>query len=155
MTIVFAAFWKLKMRQDGAEAASIAAVARGRPGYALELAAGEGGEAIAALEEFYKAAFGNGNSAVLVQSLTGKAGDQRWGIFKSLLLEAISNAARSVATEEDNHTQMSAIPIEGLAALSQDLSAFLTRGEALNLDRAQMIRTILRKVQSSYSSKAA
>ena len=140
---------------DDDEAKAIAAVSNGRPGYALELAAGEGGEAIAALDEFYKAAFGTGNAGVLVQSLTGKAGDQRWEIFKSLLLEAITDAARSAVVEEENHTQMSAIPIQALAALSQDLNAFLVRGEALNLDRAQMIHTILRKVRSSYSNKAA
>ena len=148
-------FLEQERAADGDDAKAIAAASNGRPGYALELAAGEGGEAIAALDEFYKAAFGNSNVSVVVQSLTGKAGDQRWKIFKSLLLEAIVNSARSAAVEEENHTQMSAIPVQDLAALSHDVNTFLIRGEALNLDRAQMIHTILRKVRSSYSSKAA
>jgi len=148
-------FLETERAAEGSEAAAIAAVARGRPGYALELAAGEGGEAIAALDEFYKTAFGNGNSGVLIQSLTGKAGEQRWGIFKSLLLEAVTSAARSSAAEEENHSQMSAISIQDLARLSQELNTFLIRSEAVNLDRAQMIHTLLRKVKSAYLNKAA
>ena len=140
---------------DDEDATAIASVAKGRPGYALELAAGEGGEAIAALDELCKAAFGNGTPAILIQTLTGKTGDQRWSIFKSLLLETITDTVRAVASEDETTSQFAAIPISQLTALSGDINALIAKGEGLNLDRAQLLHSIVRKTRAAYGNKAA
>lgn len=136
------------LRQEGVneDVARIGKAARGRPGYALQLAKGEGGEAVAALEDFLAAVKSRGSVAQVAQSLSGKAGDARWAVFAPLLLEAVSDAARAAAAGAPVNGPFSGAGPAQLVAAFEQLSAFLTRGQAVNLDRAQMIGAMHRSL---------
>jgi len=123
------------------DARSIAAHARGRPGYALQLAAGEGANAVKLAQEFLTNAQSGSDLSRIIGGLTGKGGDERWPIFRDTFLASLSDAARRGA-------RGMAISAFGKAGPDQLLDAWqsatnlIARGEAVNLDRAQMLVAI-------------
>ncbi len=136
------------------DAGKIADHARGRPGYALTLAAGEGAEAIALAQQFLHLAQTGGGLAPVIAGVTGKAGDARWPIFRETVITSLSDAARMAATEGAAHGfdgVSAANLLEGWQALSQ-LSG---RGEALNLDRAQLIEAMAFDLRAALRARAA
>ncbi|MEM9170359.1 MAG: DNA polymerase III subunit delta' [Pseudomonadota bacterium] len=142
------------LRKEGAEddVDAVAAASAGRPGYALALALGAGGEAVAAVDAVLRAGFGRGEAASAVQRLTGKAGDARWPIFKPMLVDALRGAARAaVVGAPVSHTAIAAsgAGAAGLLTAAEELASFLDRGEALNLDRAHMIQYAVRRLQEA------
>ncbi len=145
------------LRREGVseDVARIAEASRGRPGYALGLAKGEGGEAVAALEDFLAALTARGSVAQVAQSLTGKAGDARWEVFAPLLLEAVSDAARASAAGDPVSGPFANVAPAQLVAAFEQLSTFLTRGEAVNLDRSQMIGAMHRSLMRALDLKIA
>ncbi len=121
------------------DAARIAAHAGGRPGYAMMLAAGEGASAIALADGFVTAARRGEEITKVTSALAGRAGDGKWEIFKQTVLQTLSDGARAAACR----TALEG-PLEGAAPASlldafEQLKTLAERGDALNLDRGQLI----------------
>lgn len=147
----------LLMEEGGekrAEAERIARAAHGRPGYALTLAVGEGAEAIAAVDAFFEAAAGSGDAGAVAAALSGKTAAERWEIFKEHLLERISEAARGSARGEPFGMFSDASPSALIEAYEQ-LAALLRRGDAVNLDRRDLVFALQRALRAHLRPRAA
>jgi len=138
--------------QAGAE--TIAAHAGGRPGYALTLAAGEGGAAIKLAHQFLSAARQRGDIAKIAGALSGKAGDGRWSIFRNVVLENLSDAARAGASGEALEGPLAGAAPQALLEAWEQLTALVNRGEALNLDRSQLIGAMAHDLRLSLAQYA-
>lgn len=136
------------------DAARIAAAAHGRPGYALTLAAGEGGEAVAAADDFLRAAAATGDAAPLLSRLMGKSANERWEIFLPHLLGAISHAARRRARGEAAPAPFEKASPARLAETHRALTEFAGRGDGLNLDRGQLILAMGRMLHDAVREPA-
>lgn len=134
---------------SGAEARTIAANAGGRPGYALSLAAGEGAEAIRLARDFLEAGADISN---ITRALTGKAADAKWEIFREVVMENLSLAARAMARGETPAIDPGAGDPAALLSAWEKLSALSARGEALNLDRAQLIAAMAYDLRAALSA---
>lgn len=123
-----AAFLAREGAANGEAAQKIASAAEGRPGFALKLALGEGVAAIDAVNEFLSArdAFG------VAQRLAPKSADGVWPIFQELLLRRIDRAARGAAIDADARAA-------DFVALRESVATLFTRGDAVNLDRLQLV----------------
>jgi DNA polymerase-3 subunit delta' len=140
---------------DEASARTIAAAAHGRPGYALTLAAEEGAEAIAAVDAFLQAAFATGDVGRVAGSLWGKAAASRWTIFQEVLLERLSEAARRKARGSDASGAIGAMPPDALLAAHEQIATLFLSGEAVNLDRRDMILAAGRALHAHARGRAA
>lgn len=129
---------------------TLVSAARGRPGYALRLAAEDGVEAIRLAERFLTAAAKGDDVAKYAAALTGKGADGRWEIFKSALVETLSDGARKAARGEP----ALASPATLLTAW-EGTTKMIARGEGLNLDRAQLIRAIAHDIRAALRAEAA
>jgi len=137
---------------SGAEARSIATNAGGRPGYALTLAAGEGGDAIALAHAFLthaQSVGGNAEVSKITRALTGKNDGAKWDIFREVVLDKISLAARALACGETSSTEFTGKDPAALLTAWERLSALSSRGEALNIDRAQLIGAMAHDLRTS------
>jgi DNA polymerase-3 subunit delta' len=121
------------------EAARIAAVSAGRPGFALTLATGEGGEAITAVDSFMESATKNGDATAALAALSGKAGDARWEIFRYLTVDRIAQAARAAAAGEAGDRRFDGAGPAALSEAYHQIAELFGRGDALNADRSQMV----------------
>ena len=124
---------------------AIVAAAQGRPGLALTLASEDGAAAVDAANTFISKARGEA-VLTIAQSLSGKAGEARWPIFRSLVLDALSREARDACAETPRHGVFSHASAPQLVAAWEDLSDFIDRGDRLNLDRAQIILAMQRRL---------
>ncbi|MBI1366031.1 MAG: DNA polymerase III subunit delta' [Alphaproteobacteria bacterium] len=140
---------------DERDARAVAAAAHGRPGYALTLAAGEGREAIAAVEAFLSASLGAGDVGRVAAALTGKAAAERWTIFKDRLMERLRDAARAGARGEEGEGALAGMAPATLLVASERLGALLERGDALNLDRRDLILAMGRTLHAAALTRAA
>ena len=110
----------------------IARAARGRPGFAMSLLLGDGAEAIEAVEVFWKTAYAGGNMSIVAQHLSGKAADGVWPLFQRMLVSKIAEEAKKNAYEGGE--------IAGrIADLRDEIDGLFARGDALNLDRGQIV----------------
>jgi DNA polymerase III subunit delta' len=123
-----AAFLEQEGAASGTQAAKIAVAAEGRPGFALRLAAGDGPEAIEAVEAF----FAGGDAGGVAQKLAPKSADGVWPIFQELLLRRIDRAARDFAVSADERAA-------AMVGLRETVGGLFARGDAVNLDRFQII----------------
>ncbi len=122
------AFLEREGAAQGPEAAKIAAAAEGRPGFALRLAAGDGPEAVEAVEAFVAAR----DATDVAQKLAAKSADGVWPIFQELLLRRIDRTARNFAINADERAS-------AMARLRETIGVLFTRGDGVNLDRFQMV----------------
>ena len=145
------------LKEDGVEAdeaRNIAAAAQGRPGYAKRLAATGGIDAIALAQSFVKAAATRRDMHHFSTQLTGKAGDDRWEIFKDAIVDTLSASARQAATGSISKDFESVTPDRWINAW-EDASNLIARGEALNLDRQQLIRALAYDLRMTIGAGAA
>lgn len=138
-----------------ADARRIAAAARGRPGYALTLAAGEGAEAAAMAEDFIAAAAEGRDLSGLAAGLSGKAAGERWPLFVALLLEALREATRLAATGAPGAGPLARADAPQLLEAHDRIGALARRGDAVNLDRSQLILAMGRILRDALQSRAA
>ncbi len=124
---------------EGSNAAQIAAHASGRPGYALSLAAGDGAEAISLAARFLSEARGAGDISRIAQALAGKAGDEKWEIFRTIVIRDLSDAARAAAGGREVEGPLQGLTPAAILNAYEQLSSLAVRGEGLNLDRIQLI----------------
>lgn len=139
---------------DAEVARTVAGHARGRPGYALSLAAEGGADAIGLAQNFLKAAAAGRNVTKIAAALTGKAGEARWPIFRDCVVATLSDSARIAASGGEP----SIFP-EGDAAVLleawESVSQLISRGDALNLDRGQLIAAIAHDLRGAMTKRAA
>ncbi len=131
----------------GEEALRIARAAGGRPGHALSLAQGDGAGAIAAVEDFWSAVQRGGDVGAVAQRLSAKDAAGVWPHFQSMLLGRIAEQA------------MSAALAPGTAAgafvdLRERVDTLFTRGDAVNLDRYQLVLAAARAFNMARQSAA-
>lgn len=136
------------------DAKNIANHARGRPGYALTLAAGDGADAIRLAQAFLNASQKGGDISKIISGVSGKTGEGRWPVFLDTVLTELSDAARMAAVEG------AAQGFDGASAGAlldawQALSQLSGRGEALNLDRAQMLHAMAFDLRAALKARAA
>lgn len=141
----------LKAEGVGADAIeTLVNAARGRPGYALRLAAEDGVEAIRLAERFLTTAAKGDDVGKYAAALTGKGADGRWEIFKSALVESLSDGARNAARGEAALASPAA-----LLSAWEGTTKMIARGEGLNLDRAQLIRALAHDIRAALRAEAA
>ena len=141
------------VKADAAKTA--ASAARGRPGYALQLAAGDGVDAVNLSRQFLKTVAAQGDVSKFASMLSGKAGDARWEIFKDALVNALSDAARAAATgEKGAHFAPAASPA-ALTAAWEEASRLIAQGEGLNLDRGQLVFALAYDLRDALGGRAA
>ncbi len=129
---------------EQAEANRIALAAGGRAGFALSLALGDGGEAIEAVDEFLAMAKGGGDVSTIAQRLSAKSADGVWPLFCSMLIGRLAVEARSDALSEGSAAG-------AIVELRERIYSLFTRGDAVNLDRAQMVMAAGRAFKTSYA----
>ncbi len=139
-----AAFLGGEPAAKGTDIDKIAKAAGGRPGFALELAAGEGGEAVAAAEAFLKAVARGGDVAEVIARLSGKAGEARWEIFTTCLSDAVCDAARAAARGAPVDAPLGSFSPDALVEVWRRLNTLTGGADALNIDRAQTILAMQR-----------
>lgn len=128
---------------DAEEPAALANAARGRPGRALRLASGDGADAAREVRRFLEAARA-GAAEGSVARLTKRAADGQWPIFKSLLFERLDDMVREAALAPDGREMATALL--DARARAQEL---LSRGDALNLDRGQLLHATARALRNA------
>jgi DNA polymerase-3 subunit delta' len=116
----------------GEGARKIAGVAGGRPGFALELARGEGAAAIDAVSDFWSAAAKGGDVSNLASRLATKEDEGTFVNFRTLLNTRLAAEARSLAVAGDPKAS-------AFVDLHERLNALFRRAEAVNLDRYQIL----------------
>ncbi|MFC2953156.1 DNA polymerase III subunit delta' [Marinicaulis aureus] len=136
------------------DAGNIADHARGRPGYALTLAAGEGAEAIKLAHGFLQAAQKGSDLSRIISGVSGKAGEARWPVFRDTVISNLSDASRMAATEGSAAGFTNADAGDLLEAW-QAVTALMGRGEALNLDRGQLLEAVAFDMRHALKRKAA
>lgn len=139
---------------DQDQVKNIALHARGRPGYALQLAANDGANAIGLALAFFKAVRANENLSLIISNLIGKAGEGRWPVFRDTVITTLSDAARTAASG-NVAVGFEEIDAAGLLQGWQSLTELVHRGEALNLDRAQLIEAMAYDLKAALHQKAA
>lgn len=144
---------ELECRGDAA--ARIAAVAKGLPGYALTLAAGEGGEAAAAAATFLQASAGGEDVGRLAASLAGRQADAKREVFERILLDSISAAALAAAAGEAVHGGLEGVAPHQLLAAHEAIRTLFARADAVNLDHAQTLMAASRLIAAAAQGRAA
>ena len=136
----------------GEEAKNIAAQAGGRPGYALTLAAGDGGEAISLAHSFLGAARKGGDISQIARALSGKDGDAKWEVFRDTILQSLSDAARAGACGASVEGPLADSQPPAVLIAWEQLNTLTGRGEALNLDRGQLITAMAYDLRAALAS---
>lgn len=128
----------------GAEAGKIATAAKGRPGFALSLALGDGGAAIDAVEEFCAAASAGRDVGQIAQRLSSKDGDRIWSHFQTMLVSRIASEARAAAQAQHDAAAV-------LVDLRESIDQLFYRGDAVNLDRTQLVLAAGRAFRAAHT----
>lgn len=126
------------------DATRIANASGGRPGFALSLALGDGGEAIETVDEFWAIARRGGDVSAIGQRLAARNADSVWQYFRAMLVERLARDAAN-----DARAQGSAAG--AIADLRERIDAIFTRGDAVNLDRVQMVMAAGRLMRKYYA----
>ncbi|GGD03452.1 DNA polymerase III subunit delta' [Aquisalinus flavus] len=137
-----AAFLEAEGTATGDKALALATAAAGRPGFALQLAAGEGADALAAAESFIKGALDGRGLAALADRMALKSAEPMWESFKAILLRQLSTAATAIATGEPLRPQLAVFQGRSpgsIAAAWEEISNLIARSEALNTNRTQIV----------------
>lgn len=125
---VVATFLETEGAARGAEAMKIAKGAEGRPGFALRLAAGDGVEALNAVDQFLS----DNDAGGIAARLSQKNADGIWPLFQEMILRRIDGAALTAAKQSD-------VRAGDLVRLRETVGTLFARGDAVNLDRFQIV----------------
>lgn len=127
------------------DAMRIARAAGGRPGFALSLALGDGAEAIETVDAFWKVACVGGDISSIAYRLTGKVGDGVWPLFRRMLISRMADEAKNDAYEGGASAGR-------IADLREEVDTLFARGDAVNLDRAQMVMAAGRAFNRAFAT---
>ncbi|MEM9232875.1 MAG: DNA polymerase III subunit delta' [Pseudomonadota bacterium] len=133
------ATWLERQHQiEPADARDAAEVARGRPGRALELAAGEGRLAKEMADGLVKAAAGRGDIIAAARRFGEKDAEDARRDAQELVLARLTDAARQIARGEGTDRDFpSTVSAHHLVELHDEIASLVGRAEALNADRVQ------------------
>lgn len=137
-----ATFLEAEGAATGDKALALAEAAAGRPGFALQLAAGEGADALAAAESFIKGSLDGRGLAALADRMALKSAEPMWESFKAILLRQLSTAATAIASGEPLPQQLAVFHGRSparIAAAWEEISNLIARSEALNTNRTQIV----------------
>ncbi len=129
---VVAEFLRREGAAKGEVAPKLAEAAGGRPGFALSLALGDGADAVEAVESFWEATTSGKDVGSIAQRLAAKDADGAFRHFQSLLTARIAQQAKSLALAADSRSQK-------FVDLREAIDRLFTRGEAVNLDKVQIV----------------
>jgi DNA polymerase-3 subunit delta' len=134
--VEIAEFLRNEGMSTGEDSTSIVSAAKGRPGFALRLAAGTGMKVVAAAADFLDAVSAGRDVTQVATIFNGKAGGADFTIFVDLILDHVTEMAR--------HAAYAANPDMALAVAEKRTAVdqLLRRGEALNLDRTAMLVSV-------------
>ena len=124
---------------NGDEAGRIADHADGRPGYALRLAADGGAAALSLADAFIKAGSGRGDVGPIASKFSARTSAEEWGFFISAVTSALSDGARAAGRGGALDGPLAGATPTALVDAWERLSTLAARGEALNLDRSQIV----------------
>lgn len=130
--------------QDGDAARRIGAAARGRPGRALKLAAGEGAAAVELAETFLQSAAAGGTPPGFASNFGARSGAEKWPIFAETVLGRVADAARTEGRRGPAGGDRAAARARRLVEAHAAMSEIFRRGEAVNMDRAQTLHAASR-----------
>lgn len=139
----------------GDEAARIAAASKGLPGYALTLAAGDGGEAAGAAATFLQASAGGEDVSRLAGALASRQAEKKREVFERIVLDAISAAARATTCGQPVHSGLEGIAPDQLIAAHEAIGRLFERADAVNLDHAQTLMAASRLIAAAARGRAA
>jgi DNA polymerase-3 subunit delta' len=130
---------------DAAAAARIAGIAKGRPGFALQLANGAGVEALDEVEAFMALAERRADVSPVAQRLSSKSMEDAFHLFASLLVGGLEDRARKAALRGEGERATLCV------SARDQVSELFRRGDALNIDRTQMILSAARMIARAAS----
>lgn len=131
------------VREDAAgatDASVLAEAGKGRPGFALALAAADGAAALAAVDAFVKGAGRNGAPEPVIAKLTARGAEDVWRLFKDLLVDKLTGMALDAGRRNQDG-------ITDMIAARDDSLELLARGDALNLDRGALLVEVARRAR--------
>jgi len=137
-TTTLAALLMRDLGLDGPEADRLAEAARGRPGYALDLATQDGAEAIRLAEDFLRLCDRGAQIRPIARKFAGKNADSLWPVFRDHLFAQLAEAARAAAMAKPEAEAAPARFVIGWERLTE----LCSRGERLNLDRVSLIEAM-------------
>ncbi len=123
----------------GADAARIADHADGRPGYALRLAAEGGAAALSLADAFVKSGREGGDIGAIASKFSARTSAEEWEFFISAVTNALGDAARAAGRGVVLDGPLVGVAPNALVDAWERLSSLAARGEALNLDRSQVV----------------
>lgn len=127
---------------SGDEVKRIADHADGRPGYALKLAAEGGATALSLADAFLKAGRKNGEVGAIASKFSARTSAEEWGFFIDAITNALTDAARASARGDELAGPLAGAKSPVLVKAWERLSSLAARGDALNLDRAQLVNAM-------------
>ncbi|MEM8771144.1 MAG: DNA polymerase III subunit delta' [Pseudomonadota bacterium] len=131
----------------GEDAGRIADHAAGRPGYALQLAAENGAEALALVDKLIVAAQGRGDPRAIAASFSARTDASQWSFFTAALSDRFADAARAVGRGRALQGPLSGARPEALLECWEMIGPLVSRGDALNLDRSQIVTALAHDMQ--------
>lgn len=123
-------------------AKTIAAHAGGRPGFALRLAAEDGAAAITLCDKFLSRIVAGNEPDDIIASLAPKSADNAWAIFRATMLQSLMDSARAAASQRSRSGPLKDASAQNLLRAWETASTLLSRGEALNVDRGQILAAL-------------
>jgi DNA polymerase-3 subunit delta' len=132
------AFLKKETDLGADERARIAAASEGRPGRALRFAASDGAKAIELVDRFLDVA--KRLTDAEVQALAGRTSAPLWSIFRPLLQRRLAGMVRSAAYDGSS---------DSLLRAHEEISELFLRGEAVNVDKAQLLSAAARRLREA------
>ena len=97
----------------------------------------------------------DGNDITAIASLlSAKDAAESWVIFRETLLQSLLDAARRGARRHDLEGPLAGVPTQHLLTAWEASSALCARGEALNVDRAQLISALGHDLRHALSTSA-
>lgn len=124
---------------SGADAERIADHADGRPGYALRLAADGGANALSLADAFVNAGCGRGDVSAIASKFSARTSAEEWAFFISAVTSALSDGARAAGRGAALDGPLAGAAPSALVDAWERVSTLAVRGDALNLDRAQIV----------------
>ncbi len=123
----------------GEDADRIADHADGRPGYALSLAADGGAASLSLAHAFVEAGSDGGDIGAIASKFSARTSAEEWAFFISAVTNALSDAARAAGRGQTVAGPLAGATPSALIEAWERLSTLAARGDALNLDRAQIV----------------
>ena len=140
-TAEISSFLESETDLDAEERMRIAEASEGRPGRALQFAASDGAKAIEFVDRFLDV--DRRLTDAEIQALTGRNATAVWSTFRPLLQQRLAAMVRKAAYASAS---------DNLLRAHEEISELFVRGEAVNVDKAQMLSAAARRLRDALSA---